>query len=198
MKKPSVIIGKRQIILSCLTAMLAIAVYINYSLSQNEMVTPVTELTDHTRFGDTEFVSAKPEDSPAQEVSATEAAQLSVEADPAADYFAQARLQKSVSRDEAVQTLQTIMGGGDITNDEAVTTALNAVQLSSLIESEGRIESLICSQGFSDCVVYLDGDTAKVVVRSEGLEASDAALIKDLILGEVSVVPENIRIFEVK
>ena len=72
------------------------------------------------------------------------------------------------------------------------------MQLSGLIESEGRIESLIRSQGFEDCVVYLDGDTAKVVVRTDGLEAKDAAVIKDLILGEVSVIPENIRIFEVK
>ena len=217
MKKPSIIIGKRQILLSCLTAMLAIAVYINYSLSQNEIVTPVTELTEHTHYGDTEFVNAPPEVLPAQEPDAdavkADAGAVSADvagaeedggsaevlaADPSADYFAQARLQKSVDRDEAVQTLQTIMGGGDITNDEAVTTALNAVQLSNLIESEGRIESLIKSQGFADCVVYLDGDTAKVVVRSDGLEASDAALIKDLILGEVSVIPENIRIFEVK
>ena len=198
MKKPSIIIGKRQIILSCLTAMLAIAVYINYTMSQKDIITPVTELTEHTSFGDTEFVNAAPEKTPAQEVSAAKPEEISAEADPAADYFAQARLQKSVDRDEAVQTLQSIMGGGDITNEEAVTTALDAVQLSSLIESEGRIESLIKSQGFSDCVVYLDGDTAKVVVRSDGLQASEAALIKDLILGEVSVTPENIRIFEVK
>ena len=51
MKKPSIIIGKRQIILSCLTAMLAIAVYINYSLSQTPPVTPVTELTENRSFG---------------------------------------------------------------------------------------------------------------------------------------------------
>ena len=38
MKKPSIIIGKRQIILTCLTAMLAVAVYINYSLSRPEQL----------------------------------------------------------------------------------------------------------------------------------------------------------------
>ncbi len=189
MKKPSVIIGKRQIILSCLTAMLAIAVYINYSLSRTEeLTTPVTEIdSSGTHYGDTEFVNAEPEEEP-----------VNAEADPAADYFAKARLEKTTNRDEAVQTLQMIMGGGDITEDEAVTTALDAVELSSLIESEGNIESLICSQGFEDCVVYLDGDSAKVVVRSDGLEAADAALIKDIILGEVSISSENIRIFEVK
>ena len=189
MKKPSVIIGKRQIILSCLTAMLAIAVYINYSLARTEqLTTPVSELnSDALHYGDTEFVSAEPGNQP-----------VNAEPDPAADYFAKARLEKTTSRDEAVQTLQMIMGGGDLTNDEAITTALDAVQLSGLIESEGNIESLICSQGFEDCVVYLDGDSAKVVVRSDGLDAADAALIKDIILGEVSISSENIRIFEVK
>ena len=203
MKKPAVIIGKRQIVLSCLTAMLAIAVYINYSMAQGENMTPVAELTEQTRYGDTEFVSAQPDKEPVNSISPTEAitensSAPTIEADPSADYFAQARLQKTVSRDEAVQTLQMVMGGGDLTDDEIITTALDAVEVSNLIESESTIESLIRSQGFEDCVVYLDGDSAKVVVRSDGLEAGDVALIKDIILGEVSISSENIRIFEVK
>ena len=189
MKKPSIIIGKRQIILTCLTAMLAVAVYINYSLSRTEELTPTAELDSVSHYGDTEFVNAEPQEQPVA---------APAEADPAADYFAQARLEKTVSRDEAVQTLQMIMGGGDITGDEAVTTALDAVALSGLIESEGNIESLIRSQGFEDCVVYLDGDSAKVVVRTNGLDASDAALIKDIVLSEAEISSENIRIFEVK
>lgn len=74
------------------------------------------------------------------------------------------------NRDEAVQTLQTIMGGGDITEDEMVTNALQAVEVSKLIESEGNIESLVKAQGIEDCVVYLDGESAKVVVKSAGLD----------------------------
>lgn len=193
MKKPSLIIGKRQIILSCLTVMLAIAVYINYSLSKSELsaVTPSAELTaaDDGSYGDTEFVNAE-----AGEQANADAEQLS----DSEDYFAQARLEKTTSRDQAVQTLQMIMGGGDLTENEIITTALDAVEVSNLIACEGNIESLIKSQGFEDCVVYLDGENAKVVVKTDGLEAADAALIKDIILGEVSISSENIRIFEVK
>ena len=195
MKKPTFIIERRHIILSCLTAMLAVAVYINYSLAGSPVTTPVSELRqDSVNYGDTEFVSAAPGEPPAgaEEVSA------SPEPDPAADYFAQARLEKSVSRDEAIATMQMMLGGGDLTQDEAIATAIDAVGISALVEKEGNIESLIKSQGFSDCVVYLDGDSAKVVVRSDGLNASDAALIKDIILGEVTISSENIRIFEVK
>ena len=47
-------------------------------------------------------------------------------------------------------------------------------------------------------MVYLDGENASVVVKSDGLSASQAAEIKDILLSETSVENENIRIFEVK
>ena len=46
--------------------------------------------------------------------------------------------------------------------------------------------------------MYLDGETASIVVRSEGLAADEAAQIKDILLTEVTIPSENIRIFEVK
>lgn len=193
MRKPNLIIGKKQIILSCLALMLAIAVYINYTLSNDaaldmDAVPTQQNLTaddgsadastdgEKETYGDTQLVSGG----------------------TAAGYFAEARLEKQTSRDAAVQTLQTILSGGDLSDDERVTNALNAVELSKLMESEGNIETLIKAQGYNDCVVYLDGDSAKVVVQTEGLDSAQAAAIKDVILGEVTVPTENIRIFEVK
>lgn len=102
------------------------------------------------------------------------------------------------NRDEAVQTLQTIIGGGDLTEDELVVNALDAVEVSKLIESEGTIESLVKAQGFEDCVAYLDGETAKVVIKTNGLDKAQAAAIKEIIMSESEVLAENIRIFEVK
>ena len=75
---------------------------------------------------------------------------------------------------------------------------MEAVSLSQLSESESKIESLIKAQGFEDCVVYLDGETASIVVKSEGLAVEQAAQIKDILLTEVTIPAENIRIFEVK
>ena len=183
MKKPSLIIGKKQIIMTCLTLMLAVAVYINYttapSVDETEGIVTVSEENDIASYGETEFVNA--------------------EATPAADdYFAQARLDKMNNRDEAIQTLQSMIGGGDLTEDEQVVKAIDAVEVSKLIESEGTIESLVKAQGFQDCVAYLDGETAKVVVKTEGLDKAQAASIKDIIIGQSDVSAENIRIFEVK
>ena len=70
--------------------------------------------------------------------------------------------------------------------------------LSSLIESETVIEDLIKASGFEDCVVYIDGDNASIVVKTNGLTTAQAAQIKDILLSEVTIPNENIRIFEVK
>ena len=188
MKKPAVIIGKKQLVLSALTLVLGAAVYLNYALSGGTGLMPAepakdtvsadaqAEADDLANYGTAEMVNAAPAQT---------------------DYFAQARLDKQSSRDHAVQTLQSIIGGGDLSNDEMVTNAIDAVSISKQMKSESVIENLILSQGFSDCVVYLDGESAKVVVESDGLEPAQAAAIKEIVLTESDVPAEGIRIFEV-
>lgn len=201
MKKPTFIIGKKQIILTCMTLMLGIAVYVNYALSDGSVIEKEAksvngEITASSQAESDESAadSEKSQDADAENYGES----TFVNGEGTEDFFAQARLEKTSNRDEAVQTLQSIMGGGDITEDEMVTNALQAVEVSKLIESEGNIETLIKAQGIEDCVVYLDGESAKVVVKSAGLEKAQAAAIKDIILGEVTIPAENIRIFEVK
>lgn len=192
MKKPNIIIGKKQIILACLTLILGLAIYLNYAFagSERDITASLTKddassKEDIVNYGDAEFVSAESDASD----SLTDASD---------NYFSQARLAKMTSRDEAVETLTSILNGGDLTKDEMSAVQAEAFQMSKLVESEDKIENLIRAQGFSECVVYLDGDSANIVVKTEGLVPSEAAQIKDILLSEISVKSENIRIFEVK
>lgn len=199
MKKPSIIIGKKQIILACLTMMLGIAVYVNYILADSDgIVSPnsLAQANDLTanddksnNYGDTEFVNVDSNNS----ISIDD---TSANLDADTDYFAQARLDRLTSRDNAIQTIQVAIGGGDLTNDEMVTKALEAVSLSQLSESETTIETLIKATGIQDCIVYLESDSAKVVVKSTGLDNKQVASIKEIILSEITVPAENIKIME--
>lgn len=191
MRKPNLIIGKKQIILASLTLVLGIAVYMNYVFAEvgNDIAADAeiqSAADTQVNYGDAAFVGADSSD-PAEPASAG-----------ASDYFAQARLSRMTSRDDAVQTLSAILGGGDLTEEENAAYTMEAVNLSQLSESESKVESLIRAQGFEACVVYLDGETASIVVKSEGLAAEQAAQIKDILLTEVTIPAENIRIFEVK
>ena len=183
MRKPNLIIGKKHIILACLTLILGAAIYMNYafaSVDENESIiaagTREEDTAEAANYGDAAFVSTEGE----------------------SDYFAQVRIARMTSRDEAVETLSTILGGGDLSGEESATYTNEAMNLSQLSDSENTIESLIKAQGFEDCVVYLNGTTANIVVKSEGLVPSEAAQIKDILLTEVTIPAENIRIFEVK
>lgn len=191
MRRPNLIIGKKQIILASLTLVLGIAVYMNYvfaevgnDIAADAEVQPAAET--QVNYGDAAFVNSDGSDSAAPASAG------------ASDYFAQARLSRMTSRDDAVQTLSAILGGGDLTEEENAAYTMEALNLSQLSESESKVESLIRAQGFEDCVVYLDGETASIVVKSEGLAAEQAAQIKDILLTEVTIPAENIRIFEVK
>ena len=191
MRKPNLIIGKKQIILASLTLVLGIAVYMNYVFAEvgNDIAADAeiqSAADTQVNYGDAAFVGADSSD-PAEPASAG-----------TSDYFAQARLSRMTSRDDAVQTLSAILGGGDLTEEENAAYTMEAVNLSQLSESESKVESLIRAQGFVECVVFLDGETASIVVKSEGLAAEQAAQIKDILLTEVTIPAENIRIFEVK
>jgi stage III sporulation protein AH len=191
MKKPSLIIGKRQIILACLTMILGISVYVNYVLADGNDWT-ASESEEVENYGDTEFVNVN-------SVDTVDTQELSVDTDTNTDtddYFAQARLDRLTSRDNAIQTIQTAIGGGDLTEDEMVTKALEAVSISQLSKSESTIETLIKATGISDCIVYLETDSAKVVVKSDGLTPQQVASIKEIIVSEITVPAENIKIME--
>ncbi len=177
MKKPTLIIGKKQIILAGMTLILGVAVYINYAFSAtgNQLKKTSKIENEAANYGDTQLVSN----------------------DSAKDYFAQARIDRMTSRDEAVETLKTIMDGGDTTEEEQSVASEDAATISGLIEAESTVENLIKAAGFEDCVVYLDGQNANIVVKSDGLLDSEAAQIKDILLAQVDVANENIRIFDV-
>lgn len=180
MKKPSFIIGKKQIVLAGMTLMLGIAIYVNYAVSSSghEIKTTGKMENQSVNYGDAELVSTD---------------------EAGDDYFAQARIDRMTARDKAKETLKNIISGGDTTDEEKTVAEEEAEAMSGLIESESKIEALIKAAGFSDCVCYLDGENANIVVKagSDGLVASEAAQIKDILLSEVSVPAENIRIFDV-
>ncbi len=181
MKKPSFIIGKKQIVLAGMTLMLGIAIYANYALSSTGNEIKLTDKVENQsiNYGEAELVDVK-----------TEASE---------DYFSQARIDRMNSRDLAAETYKSIIGGGDATEEEKAVAAEQAAAMTGLMESETKIESLVKAAGFLDCVCYLDGENANIVVKSDhdGLIASEAAQIKDILLSEVSVPAENIRIFDV-
>ncbi len=189
----NLIIGKKQIVIAGLTLILGTAIYINYLAVGADMVKPaddgISALDAGTNYGDAAFVSGG---------QATEFIDVSSNLSPEIEaYFAKARLDKQESRDEAKEFMAAMYNGGDETGEYLEVLARDATQIKNYIESETKIETLLRAMGFDEVLCYLSDKGANIIVRTNGLEAEDAAKIKSTLLSEIEVLSENITIVEI-
>ncbi len=130
-----------------------------------------------------------------------EAQLVSVSQDTGTEFFEQARLSRSKARDEALEALNDALKDTTVSEEEqkALTTRLST-QVNN-ITLETKLETLIKSKGFADCVVNLEGEKANVTVMTENdaLTAAEVTRIRDALMGQCNGLDaKDITIVEVK
>lgn len=201
MRRPRInlILGKKHLVAAGLALVLAVGLYANFAIGSNVS----SKSTSGDNYGDTRLVSnendntSKSSDKKDSDIVSASANTEKV-ADSSEEYFAKARIDKQASREEAKETLKSIYGGGDMTKDELAVVAQDAQQLTDLMEAENKIETTLKAQGFEDVLCYLSDNSANIIVKSQGLDTTQAAQIKSALLAEVEVAGENITIVEVQ
>lgn len=199
-----------------LTLALGAAVYLNWSFSRGA---PPSLLVSDTTADAVETSAAAPvTDQLAVETSAGaedtetsavddadknygEAQLVSVNQDSGTEFFESARLTRSKARDEALDTLKKSLKDASLTKEEkdALTAELSA-RISN-ITLETKLETLIKSKGFPDCVVNLEGSKANVTVMTENdaLTAEEVTRVRDALLSLCKgLTAQDITIVEVK
>ena len=197
--------GRKQLTMLCLVAALMGAVYLNWRIEtvkaqslpitetlaedtslleilspKNEAASASADNEEQKHYGDTLFVSS---DDPSS----------------AASYFAEARLDRTQKRDEALDALEQALRQATLTQSEKERLTAELSAFAGAITTESRIENQILAKGFRDCVVFIGTGSIKVVVQAdaEGLNAAQAAQIKEAVLAETDFGAENITIVEI-
>ncbi len=198
-----------------LTLALGAAVYLNWSFSRGA---PPSLLVSDTTADAVETAAAPVTDPLAVEAAAAaedtetsavddadknygEAQLVSVNQDSGTEFFESARLTRSKARDEALDTLKKSLKDAGLTKEEkdALTAELSA-RISN-ITLETKLETLIKSKGFPDCVVNLEGSKANVTVMTENdaLTAEEVTRVRDALLSQCKgLTAQDITIVEVK
>lgn len=116
----------------------------------------------------------------------------------ATDYFAAVRLSRQQARDSAVNMLQETMAYSDQTKAAESSAELEDIVQTAL--TEAQIESLVIAKGYTDCVAYMSSEGVSVAVSAPegGLQASDVAVIADIVTSQSEYTLDEIRIVEVK
>ena len=170
-----------------LTLALGAAVYLNWSFSREappslvvsdtageavetsaQAAEPITDpLVLETSAGaDTQMMSAEE----TANKNYGEAQLVSVNKDSGTEFFESARLTRSKARDEALDTLKKSLKDTKLTSEEKEQLTTQLSDRISNITLETKLETLIKSKGFTDCVVNLEGSKATIsmTVINEG------------------------------
>ena len=165
-----------------LTLALGAAVYLNWSFSREAPPSLVVSDT-------------------AGEAVETSAQAVSVNKDSGTEFFESARLTRSKARDEALDTLKKSLKDTKLTSEEKEQLTTQLSDRISNITLETKLETLIKSKGFTDCVVNLEGSKANVTVmtESDALTAEEVTRIRDALLSQCKgLTAQDITIVEVK
>lgn len=114
------------------------------------------------------------------------------------DYFATARLSRQQSRDSAISMLQEAEMDENA-SEEVCSEASETLQvLAGYTVAEAQIENLVTAKGYADCVVFMGADSCSVVVAADedGLDSTDVAKIKDIVINETQYTAGQIKIME--
>ena len=112
-------------------------------------------------------------------------------------YFDTARLSRQQARDSAISMLQEAEMDENATEDVLNEASRTLQVLASYTVAEAQIESLVTAKGYADCVVFMGEDSCSVVVAdADGVDSTDAARIKDIVLAETNYTAAQIKIME--
>ncbi len=198
-------IKKNGAIISVIVLLLCVAVYLNWSYSrgmeEDTAVSgeqPETEemevASDQDRFEEGQWVIDLTQEGETQ-VSG-EAANERLEELGA--YFDETRLERQTSRDQELSLLKETVEKEDVSEEAKASAEAQIAAIAANSVTESRIESLVTAKGFLECVAMISDSGVSVVVLPEvaGLQASDVAKVKDIVIQETGVSADMIRIIE--
>lgn len=176
--KINLLLKKRQLILAGLVVVLGVAVYLNWEFSQKDLNLSGSDIDDKV-YGETQMTDVK----------VTEKTDT---------YFAEARLNRQKKRDEAIESVKTMLTDTKLTENQKNALNDKATEILALSNCETSIEELVKAKGFAECVAFVDGETASIIVSSNGLTNEQAAQIFEIVLSKTKINSEKINIVEAK
>lgn len=111
-----------------------------------------------------------------------------------AEYFATMAMNRKNARGEAVDVLKSVVDSETAIEEMKAQAAEDMQQIALDIATEANIETLILAKGFTKCIAVVSGDSASVIVESDGLLPNQLSQIKEIVWEQAKILPENLKI----
>ncbi|MBE6563511.1 MAG: SpoIIIAH-like family protein [Ruminococcaceae bacterium] len=112
------------------------------------------------------------------------------------EYFANIVLNRQSARDEAMAVLLSVTDSETAIEEVKNSAYSDMEQIAQDIESEANIETMILAKGFEQCIAVVNGKSANVIVKTEGLTPGEVAQISEIVYEECGILPSELKIIE--
>lgn len=174
---------KTKTAISVFVLLLAVGLGGNWYWENSDISSKISTITASNKtFGEATFVDAPTE----------------VETENENDYFSSARVDRQKAHDSALEELQQVVNSTS-EDDEARKVASESIaKLSSNIEIENKIETLVCAKGVNNCIAVVDTEGTRVDVIVDVAELTDDIIlqIKEIATEQLSCSFENVTIIQ--
>ena len=178
--------GKRNLIIAGAVIMIGLAVYVNWIFfagnGTDDSFNYDQSAGMNTNYGTTLGTGSTTGD---QNNASTEVA----------SYFSSVQVSRQKARDEALEVLNAVVDNDNATDQVKAEAVAEIRQIASEMENEAKIESLIKSKGYAQCVAVISGENVSIVVQHEGeLSAAALAQINAIVYEQTGISPAGISI----
>ncbi len=111
-------------------------------------------------------------------------------------YFASAQLSRKEARDQALAVLLSVVDSQSADKTAKEQASLDISRITTEMEAEANIETLVRSKGFEDCIAVVGEGSASIIVRSDGLLPNELSQIKEIVWEQAGIEPVGIKIIE--
>jgi len=110
------------------------------------------------------------------------------------EYFSSSKLTRDTMYSQMIETYEKILENENISSDQKT---IAQTEIKNINDNKNKImicENLIKTKGIEDSIIFINGESVSVVVRSDKLEQEQIAQIQNIINREMQVDITNIHI----
>ncbi len=110
------------------------------------------------------------------------------------DYFTSSKMERDNMYSQMLENYQKMLNNTNISEDQKSIASQEIKSINNTKNSIMICENLITTKGFENVVIFVNGDSVNVVVKSNKLEQEQVAQIQNIITREINTEIENIHI----
>ncbi len=199
------ILKKNQIIISAIAIMLIAAGYMNYTANTNDTIQSalLLDTEQYGELGDATLVSANTVQEENYEneygqMSDTQTGEVVSTANQSTTidntYFTESRLEREKMYSQMLEAYQNILSNTQISDTQKEIAQNEIKNINNTKNAIMIAENLIKNKGFEDLIIFVNGNSISVVIKTETLTQEQIAQVQNIISREFGADVEDIHI----